>query len=257
MGGARIRIGAVSYLNARPLTEGLSGSSDLDVEFGLPAEIAVGLRVGHFDLGLVPSIELARQPTLDWVPGLGVASDGPVWSVLLTLATAPGRVRRLSLDPSSRTSQVLARIVLERRFGARPAVVVRSPDAGIEREEADASLIIGDDALAVHASGVPRLDLAEAWTEWTGLPMVFAVWAGQRASRSRWGSAVPRLSEALNLGLARRAALCEAAQGDLGVDARTLRVYLGNRIRYRLGPREERGLRHYLQLASPYLRESS
>jgi chorismate dehydratase len=179
----------------------------------------------------------------------GISAFGAVDSVLLLLRRAPHQVRTLALDPDSRTSQALARIVLERAFGARFDVVAMDPAKAWDERRADAVLVIGDRALEMRAAGAPFLDLADQWTRWTALPFVFALWARPRSSRVAGERLAAVLGEARARGLGSVPALARrAARGPL--DAAGLEVYLSRRIRYGLGERERRGLRRFLDLAA-------
>jgi chorismate dehydratase len=162
------------------------------------------------------------------IPGLGIAAEGPVDSVLLFLRTELDRARTLALDPASRTSNVLTRVLLRAR-GVAPRVVAAPP--------ADAELVIGDPALARLASGEPFLDLAAEWTRQCGLPFVFAAWYGDPA-------AAPALEAAYARGRERIAAY--AADGPAGLTPAAAERYLRERIRFRIGPREEEGLARFL-----------
>src|SRR5262249_9582728 len=124
--------------------------------------------------------ELTRQD-LDVIPGTGIACHGPVRSILLVSTRPGGEIRRVAVDSSSRTSVALTRIVLERRYGVEPECIAHPPDLETMLGLADAALIIGDPALRIDRnSGKHVYDLGEEWLEMTGLPMVFAVWAGRK-----------------------------------------------------------------------------
>jgi predicted solute-binding protein len=248
-GAGRTRLAAVSYVNAWPLVAGLADDPDIAFVTATPAQVAELLRRGEVDAGLVPSIELLRQRDLQPVGGSGISAFGPVDSVLLMLRRAPHDVRTLALDPASRTSQALAVLVLEQVFGARPACFEADPGRAWAEGRADAVLVIGDRALEMRASCAPVLDLADAWTRWTGLPFVFAVWAAgavAAATRAKLENALEAASrrgrETIGA-LARRAAM----RGPL--DEAGFQVYLSRRIRYGLGEWEMRGLRRFLELA--------
>jgi predicted solute-binding protein len=122
-----------------------------DLEFGIPAECADRLASGRADLGIVPSFELTRQ-NLEVVPGAGIACHGPVRSILLISPRPAREIRTLAADSSSRTSVQLARVVLERRYGAAPAIAAHPPDLASMLRAADAALLIGDSALAPSGS---------------------------------------------------------------------------------------------------------
>ena len=220
-----MRYGTVSYLNARPLIEGLE-----PLVSATPAELVGLFERGDVDVALLP-VAAGESAGLTRVGSLGVAADGAVDSVLLFLRCEIGDVETIALDPASRTSQVLAELYLREAQGRTPRRVA---------PPADAELVIGDAALVRGAGPEPRLDLAEAWRHWTGLPFVFAAWYGDLA-------AAPALEEAFSRG--RACIPAYARDADLGLDAPVLERYLRERIRYRLGEAELDGLRLFVDKA--------
>src|SRR5918998_2648909 len=198
-----LRVGFIDYLNCLPLRLGLEASGGLEgVELvgGTPAEVNAALLSGEVELGLVSSASWARnRDRLGRVPGYGIASDGRMMSVLL--AAREGRslseARMVALTSESATSQVLARIVLERVYGALPRYEVVSTWPVEALAEHDAALFIGDMALRLRRmSGVEVHDLGEAWERFTNLPMVYAVWAS-RGDPGRHGFWAARLARAI------------------------------------------------------------
>jgi chorismate dehydratase len=168
-----VRVSLVDFLNARPLVWGLlkDPPNGFELMRDTPSVCAEKLRDRRADVGLIPSIELWRIPNLRRVEGLGIAADSEVRSVLLVSNVSREKIRSLKLDPASRTSAALARIVLKRRYGTAPEIV---------GEQADAELIIGDPALKADLQGRVVLDLASEWRALTGVPFVFAFWAVRR-----------------------------------------------------------------------------
>jgi chorismate dehydratase len=178
----RLRLGAVEYLNARPLVYGLHRHAGrFDVRFDIPARCAELLHAGQVDVGLVPSIEYLRGGPYVAVPGVAIGSDGPVASVAVFSHKPIDRVRTVALDASSRTSVALFRVLCARHFGIDPEVRVMPPDPLRMLETSDAALLIGDVALLVDpaAAGVQKTDLGLAWQEYSGLPFVYAFWFGR------------------------------------------------------------------------------
>src|SRR5947209_1695314 len=149
--------------------------------FRVPSLCAELVASGAADIGNIPAIELSRQ-NLEMVPGLGVAARGAVRSILLISKRPLTEIRTLAADSSSRTSVALTRIILSRRYGVEPEFHPYAPDLTAMLARADAALIIGDPALRLDREALPYLvtDLGQEWIEMTGLPMVFAVWAGQK-----------------------------------------------------------------------------
>jgi chorismate dehydratase len=241
----RTRIGAVGYLNARPLVEGLADDPyGFDVRFDLPAVCARLLHEGSVDIGLVPVIEYLNG---DYVmaPGIGVAADGDVASVALYTRVPIGRVRTLALDTSSRTSAALTRVLCREQFGIDPAFVAHPPDLARMLETCDAGLLIGDPALDADAAahGAEKIDLGAAWKSHTGLPFVFAAWVG-RAEHFTPG-VVAALEAAKVRGVAHRDRIADLAAGGDPVRAARYRAYLHRHIQHDLGPRHTDALRRF------------
>lgn len=239
-----LRLGLVDYLNTAPLSFGLERDPRLAVRRESPAQVAAALHRGEIDLGQIPSIEYAAG---DYriVPGFAVTSRGPVQSVCLFLRRELADVRSIALDSSSCTSVTLLRLLLRERLGREPEYVRRAPDPGAMLSECDAALLIGDTALrfdetaAPGHSGLRRWDLAEAWRESTGLPFVFAFWAG------RPGAAAPEhvhtLQAAARAGLAARDEIAATYGGSAALNA----DYLTHAIQFELGPEPLAGLREF------------
>ncbi len=246
-----VRIGAVGYLNARPLTWALDAAPDQwQVRYDLPSICAGLLEAGEIDLGLVPSIEYLQSDSYRLVPGVGIGSRGPVASVALFTRRPVGQIRRLALDTSSRTSVALIRILCLHRFGITPEFVMHGPDLAGMTAACDAGLLIGDPALeADHAAlGLTKIDLGEEWTAMTGLPFIYAAWTGRVGTVPR--GQVLALQVAQDEGVrALDAVAAEYGRGDAGATHRAL-AYLRDNMRYGLGPDEAKGLQLFLDHAA-------
>ncbi|MGI8671176.1 MAG: menaquinone biosynthetic enzyme MqnA/MqnD family protein [Luteitalea sp.] len=246
-----IRVGAVGFLNARPLVHGLDAQPVLTLRLDVPSVCADLLHAGHIDIGLVPAIELLRGPvTYDVVPGLAIGCRGAVNSVAIFTRVPIDRVRRLALDVSSRSSVGLARVLCRQQFDIDPVLVDAAPDLAAMLDFAEAALLIGDPALQApwQALGAEKIDLGEAWQTLTGLPFVFAVWAAQPGVLS--SSVVSVLQEACRVGQAAIPAIAAAAAGDDVARVPLLVSYLRDNIRYELDDAALRGLGYYLALAA-------
>jgi predicted solute-binding protein len=237
-------VSAVSYLNTWPLVWGFlkgPGRGLYDFRFDLPAQCADALGAGEVDMGLVPCAELDRLG-LDFLPDLGIACDGPVRSILLIAKKPFAEIRTLSADSSSRTSVALTKILLAERFGCRPAMTKQAPDLDAMLAESDAALIIGDPALRIQPSDLPyeTLDLGAEWVKWSGLPMVFAVWAGRtevlrpdvaRAFQESWEWGREHMDE-----------IVAQAEAERGFPEAVAREYLTRHIVFELTARHRAGL---------------
>jgi len=248
-----LRVGIVHYVNARPLSRGLlraGAASGLACELLPPAAIADRLRDGSLDVGLVPSIELARNPGLAIVPGLAIAATHEVRSVLLVSKVPVREIRSVALDENSRTSAALVRILLQERYGLVPET--RPAAARLEEmlEDSDAALLIGDPALAVPRDRYVVLDLAGEWLELTGLPFVFAVWAARGEVAER--VPVDRFRASLDAGLAELDAIVAETAAETGLEPAVLSDYYTRNLRYPMGAAEQAGLGEFLRRAAAH-----
>jgi chorismate dehydratase len=248
----RIRLGAVGYLNARPLVYGLESHPRFDLRYDIPSECARLLHAHSIDVGLIPSIEYLRgpQPYLI-VPGPAVTSCGPVASVAIYTRRDPKDIRSIAMDTSSRTSVALATVTLRRVFGVTPEAVAMPPDLDAMLARADAALIIGDNALFLNPeppSAVRKLDLGELWTESTGLPFVYAVWAGW--PRAVDADDIALLQGARDQGVADSDGVARAYYPEERDRQQVAMRYLRDNIRYYLGPAELEGLATFYRYAA-------
>jgi len=246
-----IRLGAVGYLNARPLTWALDRSPDRwQVRYDLPSACATLLHRGETDLGLIPSIEYLQSPDYRFVPGVGIGSRGQIASVALYTSVPVDRIHRIALDTSSRTSVALIKVLCHHHFRIAPEFVPHGPDLAAMTRECDAGLLIGDPAFdADHeALGLTKVDLGEQWTALTGLPFIYAAWTGRPGAVT--DRDVRALQDAQAEGVASRRAIAdEYGRGD---EARAGRaeLYLRDNVRYGLGQDEAAGLQRFLDYAA-------
>jgi chorismate dehydratase len=245
-----IRVGAVSYLNARPLVRGLERSPGrFDVRYDLPSRCAALLHEGAVDLGLIPSIEYLGG---DYrvVPGVGVVSDGSVASVAIFTRVPIADIRSIALDTSSRTSVALIKVLCARHFRIAPTFVSAGPDLAAMVAMADAALLIGEPALlaAYEALGLEKIDLGAAWKAMTGLPFVYAFWAGPPGVVTP--ADVRALQQARDEGrrdsdvVAAEYFSAEPERQGLGA------AYLRDYIRYEVGDRECAAIERFFELAA-------
>jgi len=248
---ARVRIGAVGYLNARPLVFGLERRADrFEVRFDVPSECARLLRSGVTDLGLVPAVEFLQDPAYRIVPGVAVASKGPVESVAVYSRRPIADVTSIALDRSSNTSAMLVRVLAAARWRIDPTFVDAAPDLEAMTAGCDAALMIGDPALfAEHERlGLAKIDLGAEWTALTGLPFVWAFWAGRSGALEP--ADIDALQAARDAGVEGIDTIAQSrAAGDVRRQER-IAEYLRKRIRYHLDGESAEGLRRFYTLAS-------
>ncbi len=186
----RPRVGHIAFLNCLPIYWGLARTGallDMDLHLDTPDRLSDALVAGDLDIGPISVAEYLRHSEeLVLLPDLAVGSDGPVMSVCLVTQRPLNELdgARIALGSTSRTSVLLAQLLLEQREGVHPTYHVQTPDLAEMMRTSDAAVVIGDVALRASLGEAERLglevvDLGEAWKDWTGLPMVFAVWAAR------------------------------------------------------------------------------
>ena len=246
-----VRLGAVGYLNARPLTWALDRSPDRwQIRYDVPSVCSALLNASEVDLGLVPSIDYLQSLDYRFVPGVGIGSRGPVASVALFARRPIEEVRRIALDTSSRTSVALVKVLCRHRFGIEPEFVPHGPELDEMTRRADAALLIGDPALEADpvGLGLQKIDLGAEWTAMTGLPFIYAAWTGRAGAVSQ--DEVSRLQQAQAEGAREIEAIAaEYGRGNAATTARAA-MYLRDNVKYGLGPDEITGLQTFLDYAA-------
>jgi chorismate dehydratase len=247
-----LRVGAVNYLNTKPLIERLTDfAPNVELSLDLPSRLADQLAAGALDVGLIPVAEFFRGDGYTFVPNVAIGSRGPVLSVTLFSKVPWADVRTLALDEGSRTSAALAQILLRERYGVQPRVCPLPIDAAPDALGTDAVLLIGDRAMRACLPGFRyAYDLGEEWTDWTGLPMVFAVWAVRKGVVL--GETEAAFLRAKDYGLAHAGEIAAREAPALGLDAGFCRRYLSNVLRFDLGPQELAGLDLFRKLCEEF-----
>jgi chorismate dehydratase len=257
-----MRIGAVNYLNSKPLVCGMEElGAGVRVTYDLPSRLADSLAAGRLDVALVPSVELFRTPGYRVVSDACVACRGPVLSVKLHFRVPPLEVRRVALDEGSRTSAGLTQILLAELCGVRPAFERLPIGCGVDETDGDAVLLIGDRAMQEERGArseergpaserrnrfVEVWDLGERWCEWTGLSFVFAMWI------AREGVAVSEIEGVLEMardeGERRLEEIAKREAAGLGITTELALGYLSQSLHFRWGEEESAGLRRFYDL---------
>ena len=259
----RPRVGHIDFLNCLPLYDGLVRSGallDVRLRRETPDVLNGLLLAGELDIGpisLVPALQHHREIVV--LPDIAVGSDGPVLSVVLVSKRPVEELdgAHIALGSTSRTSVLLAQMLLAQRYEVKASFVTTPPDLAAMLRVADAAVLIGDPALrATYEAprlGLHVLDLGSAWKEWTGLPMVFAVWAARRdyaAEHPDQVAAVQRsFRSSLTASLERVEQVAEHAAQWEPFDAATLATYF-QALDFRLGERQLDGVREFTRRAS-------
>ena len=260
---SRPRVGHIQFLNCLPIYWGLMRSGALlgvDLHKDTPDHLNDALVAGELDIGPISLVEYLRHADeLLVLPDLAVGSDGPVLSVNLVSTVPPAELdgARVALGSTSRTGVLLAQLLLEDHYGVRPDYFRCPPDLSEMLLEAAAGVVIGDVALrAWHeapASGLTVIDLGEAWRDWTGHPMVFAVWAVRRDFAARHPGVVKEVHEAFlrsrDLCMSELDEVAAAASRWEPFDAPTLASYF-RALDFSLGERQVAGIREFARRAA-------
>ncbi|MFH1574558.1 MAG: menaquinone biosynthesis protein [Acidobacteriota bacterium] len=247
----KLRVSLVNYLNAQPLGWAfLRGPfrGRYDILPASPARCADLLSEGSADVGLIPSIEYQRIPGLVVLPGMSIAAQNRVRSILLVRRDSRAEVRSVALDHNSRTSAALLRLLLRHRMDLCPDFIPLQPDLAEMLRQCDAALVIGDAALQAPEGAYHVTDLGQMWREWQGKPFVFAFWA----CRDRSGLPADLgevFLQAKRWGLDRLEEIALEYSGRLGIPAEALHDYLRCNIDYDLNSEHIEGLNTYYRLA--------
>jgi chorismate dehydratase len=253
----RPRLGHIQFINCLPLYYGMVKQDvllDVDLVRANPADLAEMIVASSLEIAPIPAIEYARHSDeLVLLPDIAITSDGEVQSILLVSKVPATELsgRTVALAANSRTSQVLARILLDARWGVTPEYVTMPPDIPAMLRDADAALLIGDEALREHWEPTPGLlayDLGSEWSAWTGLPMVYAVWAVRRSFAEADRRTVSDISAALTGSLS----YCRAHLDEISEYASRWEQFAPEKFRsyfdalhFRFEPRYRAGLLRY------------
>lgn len=180
---SKIRVGAVSYLNTKPLVYGFEKgemNEAVELSFEYPSLLAEKLLANEIDIGLIPVAAIPSLPESHIITDLCIGANGTVASVCLFSEVPIEKIETIYLDYQSRTSVALLKVLLLEYWKVTPQLLPASPGYQEKINGAVAGLVIGDRAFAQRKKSTYIYDLAEAWTILTGLPFVFAAWVANK-----------------------------------------------------------------------------
>jgi chorismate dehydratase len=245
-----LKISVVQYLNTTPLVWGMLRGGQQGrhhLEFTTPAGCAEAVQRRSADVGIIPSIEYPRMERLRIIAGISIASKQAVKSVLLLCKVPIREVRSVAVDNSSRTSVALLQVLMRKFYSRQVDLQQSAPQPGEMLKGAHAALVIGDPALTCDSSGLEVFDLAAEWRKFTGLPFVFAFWAGHQDSHlSRYAA---DFEDSKHFGLTHVDDIAAEYAPKLGLNATSVKVYLTENIDYSLDEENQKGLRLFYKLA--------
>ncbi|MBN2291552.1 MAG: menaquinone biosynthesis protein [Pirellulales bacterium] len=257
-----LRIGAVSYLNTKPLIYCLeeliaeSAIPDAQLVVDLPSRLARGIAEKRLDVALIPSIEYVRHEGYSIISDACVGCNGAVESVKLYGRVPVSEIGTLAVDEGSRTSAVLTRILLAERYDVHPQVTTLEIGSSPSDSTADAVMLIGDRGM-IPIDGPCEFvwDLGREWCDWTGLPFVFAMWIARgdvSGGRGELAELERLLSLSRDRGMDMLEEIARAEAPSLGLSVEHCHNYLRDNLTYRLGDAERRGLQKFYELAARY-----
>jgi chorismate dehydratase len=242
----KIRVGAVSYLNTKPLLYGIENSpviNEISLISEYPARIADMLLEDEIDIGLVPVSIIPRMKEYQINTGYCIGSDGPVASVCLFSEVPISEVKKVLLDYQSRTSVALVEILFERHWKQNPVYEQAGPDFLDHIQRDTAAVVIGDRALKQRSVSAHIYDLGEAWKEMTGLPFVFAAWISSKKLDPGW---IQRFDQANAFGIQHIQQVIEQIP-DSYFD---FKKYYTRYLSYELDEEKKKGLSLFLEMLS-------
>jgi chorismate dehydratase len=235
-------VGAVSYLNSRPLIYGLAEQRDIRLALDVPARLLDGLRSRRFDVALLPVIDYQRLDGLEIVPAGGIGSNGAALTVRIFSSVPIAAITELACDEESHTSVALAQIILAELYGIGPRFIPGN-------QPASARLLIGDKVICDAPIGMDhQLDLGAAWKELTGLPFVFAVWTARGGVDL--ADLPARLAMALQLGMQNLDQIIAQHAIPRGWPHELARQYLTGYMRFEISSDHLRAIAHFHNLAA-------
>jgi chorismate dehydratase len=247
---AKFKVSVVQYLNTVPLIWGMlrGGQQEkFDLGFTTPAHCADAVRDGLAEIGIIPTIELQRIENLEVVPHVSISSLHRVKSVAVFSRQPLEKVATIAVDASSRTSAALLTVLLKKFYRLSPKLLTAEPDGDSMLKAADAALLIGDPALVYNRSDIIVYDLAEEWNKFTGLPFVFAVWAGPASAGLR--SVADDFQRSRDYGLDHIDEIAYEYAPRHFLTPEQVKVYLTQHINYNLDEAHREGLALFHRLA--------
>lgn len=236
-------MGAVSYLNSKPLLYGLSRPpivDEIELSTDYPARLAAQLKAGTIDVALMPVAAMQEIPGSYIVCDYGIAADAQVVSVAVFSKVPMGEIESVILDYQSRTSVRLTQLLFAEHWKKDVAFLPATENFMEQIDGTTAAVIIGDRALEQLPHFPYHYDLSAAWKELTGLPFVFAAWVSNRELPADFKQ---RFNEANALGMQ----YLEDIAREYAVPYYSLETYYKQNIIYKLGPAERKGLALFLE----------
>ncbi len=258
---SRLRVGAVSFLNTKPLIYPLLKKeiqTDIALSLDVPSSVAARLSDSRLDVGLIPIIEYFRANPSGTnyciLPDISIASNGGVQSIQLFSRVPVHEIRRIALDTSSRSSVALLKVLLAEKYGISPAFTTCAPtvnpNTALQNRQYppfEAVLLIGDPALRHLGTTEYCVDLGEVWYKLTGLPFVYACWVARE--NVSLGDLTQVLLQSKERGIAQIPEIAQTEARKLGLPETLCLDYLQNHIKYDLDESAIAGMELFYKFA--------
>lgn len=245
----KIRISAISYLNTSPFVYGLKHSAmdkDIEMKYDTPALCAERLLSGDADLGIVPVAVIPQIKNAEIVSDYCIGATNIVRSVVICSNSPIHEVEELYLDGDSRTSALLAQILLKHYWKHSPNVKRLQTQKSINPASSNiAYVLIGDKVFDYEGKFKFVYDLALTWKEYTDLPFVFAAWVSTKPLPPEF---VSKFNSALKFGLEHIREAIE--EHPCKIDKQEAYDYLTKNISYNFDEAKHKALNEYWNLAS-------
>ena len=240
----KIKISAVSYTNSKPFIYGIQHTeiiNKIDLSLDIPADCAGKVIDNKVDIGLIPVAATLNMPYWNIVADYCIGAKGAVNSVFIFSNCEIHKLKWLQLDPESRTSNNLARVLLKNYWKVDPELITDDPDYSNLIGNETAFVQIGDRTFGKKGKFAFAYDLAEEWQKFTGLPFVFAAWIANKPIEQ---SFIDEFNASLKYGLAHREALFAEIPARDDFD---IQDYLMNKIDFDLTEDKTQALHLFLE----------
>ncbi len=246
-----LRIALVEYINTRPFLDGLEkhfSAEEVSLLCMPPAACGTALQKGDCDLALVPVGAIPDMPAIEILPDYCIGAEGEVASVFIFSQVPLEEAESLVLDAHSRSSNGLARILLQHHWNLNPSLLQPKSRNFGQIKGSSAGVVIGDQAIRMRGQYAYVYDLSLAWQEMTSLPFAFAVWAAPKGRLdSLWRQ---RLHDAFKEGVEGAAQSAARWADKFEIEADFAQQYLTSYIDFRFNAPKHQALNLYLQLLS-------
>ncbi|MDP4263901.1 MAG: menaquinone biosynthesis protein [Bacteroidota bacterium] len=245
VGGRKIKVGVVNYLNTKPLLYGLQLppiNEKIELVAAYPARLAELLAKNEIDLGLIPVAVIPELPSWHIVGDYCIGAEGEIASVCLFSEVSMDKIQKVYLDYQSRSSVALLKWLMKEYWGIDPEII-QAGDESYRREikGTTAGLVIGDRALEQRKISTFIYDLGSEWRAITGLPFVFAAWVSTKKLPDDF---ISLFNEANGLGLLH----IDEIVAEAAFDIYDLKKYYTLHLSYRLDERKRQGMERFLQI---------